>query len=255
MALPLAGPANRQGRLAADVITGRQREFRGVQGTAVCGAFGLTMAATGLNEQTLRRGNVPYKAVYIHPQNHVGYYPGSKTINMKLLFDAESSRVLGAQAVGEIGVERRIDVIAMAIQMGATVFDLEEAELCYAPQYGAAKDPVNLAGMVAANAMRGDLEITHWSDLGCKTALVLDVRTAGEVQKDPMPCGKHIPIDELRGRLDELPKDKPIQVVCRVGIRAYNAIRMLRQHGFQASLLSGGVSTWRYLFPGRSGAG
>lgn len=254
MALPLAGPANRQGRLAADVIAGRQREFRGVQGTAVCGAFGLTMASTGLNEQGLRRSGLPYRAVYIHPQNHVGYYPGAKTINMKLLFDPETGRVLGAQAVGEVGVERRIDVIAMAIQMGATVYDIEEAELCYAPQYGAAKDPVNLAGMVAANAMRGDLDITHWSELGCKTALVLDVRTPGEVQKEPMPCGMHIPIDELRGRLDELPKDRPIQVICRVGIRAYNAIRMLRQHGYQASLLSGGVSTWRYLFPDRSGS-
>jgi len=248
-ALPLAGPANRQGRMVADIITGKRRGFRGVQGTAVCGAFGLTLASTGLNERTLRNNKTPYEAIYIHPRNHVGYYPGAKTINMKLLYDTGSGRVLGAQAIGPDGAERRIDVIAMAIQMGASVFDLEEAELCYAPQYGAAKDPVNLAGMVAANAMRGDLPITHWNEIGCKTALVLDVRTAGELQQDPMPCGKHIPIDELRQRLDELPKDKPIQVVCGVGIRAYNAICLLRQHGFQASLLSGGVSTWTHLDP------
>jgi NADPH-dependent 2,4-dienoyl-CoA reductase/sulfur reductase-like enzyme/rhodanese-related sulfurtransferase len=248
-ALPLAGPANRQGRLVADIITGKRRGFRGVQGTAVCGAFGLTLASTGLNERTLRGHKIPHETIYIHPRNHVGYYPGAKTINMKLLYDTSNGRVLGAQAIGEDGVERRIDVIAMAIQMGATVFDLEEAELCYAPQYGAAKDPVNLAGMVAANAMRGDLPITHWNEIGCQTALVLDVRTAGELQQDPMPCGKHIPIDELRARLGELSKDKPIQVVCGVGIRAYNAICMLRQEGFQASLLSGGVSTWMHLDP------
>jgi NADPH-dependent 2,4-dienoyl-CoA reductase/sulfur reductase-like enzyme/rhodanese-related sulfurtransferase len=246
-ALPLAGPANRQGRMVADIITGKRRGFRGVQGTAVCGAFGLTLASTGLNERALLSQKIPHEAIYIHPRNHVGYYPGAKTINMKLLYDSGSGRVLGAQAIGPDGAERRIDVIAMAIQMGATVFDLEEAELCYAPQYGAAKDPVNLAGMVAANAMRGDLPITHWNEIGCKTALVLDVRTAGELQQDPMPCGKHIPIDELRDRLGELSKDQPIQVVCGVGIRAYNAICMLRQHGFQASLLSGGVSTWMHL--------
>jgi NADPH-dependent 2,4-dienoyl-CoA reductase/sulfur reductase-like enzyme/rhodanese-related sulfurtransferase len=247
--LPLAGPANRQGRLVADIIAGKRRGFRGVQGTAICGAFGLTLATTGLNERALRNMKIPYEVVYAHPRNHVGYYPGAQTINMKLLYDTSNGRVMGAQAVGAEGVERRIDVIAMAIQMKASVFDLEEAELCYAPQYGAAKDPVNLVGMVAANAMRGDLPITHWSDIGCQTALVLDVRTAEEVQSDPMPCGKHIPIDELRARLGELPQDKAIQVVCGVGIRAYNAICLLRQHGYQASLLSGGVSTWVHFNP------
>lgn len=248
-AVPLAGPANRQGRLVADVIAGRRRGFRGVQGTAVCGAFGLTMASTGLNERTLRRLQIPHEVVYAHPRNHVSYYPGAEAINMKLLYSTADGRVLGAQAIGPDGAERRIDVIAMAIQMRATVFDLEEAELCYAPQYGAAKDPVNLAGMVAANAMRGDLPITHWSDIGCETALVLDVRSQDEVRDDPMPCGLHIPIDELRARLHELPHDRAIQVVCGVGIRAYNAIRMLQQRGYRASLLSGGVSTWLHFNP------
>lgn len=247
--LPLAGPANRQGRLAADAISGKRRDFRGVQGTAVCGAFGLTLAATGLNERRLREMNLPHQVVYAHPNNHVGYYPGASTMNMKLLYDPADGRVLGAQAVGAEGVERRIDVIAMAIQMRATVFDLEEAELCYAPQYGAAKDPVNMVGMVAANAMRGDLTITHWDELACDDALVLDVRTAEEVRDDPMPCGMHVPLDELRGRLDELPRDRAIQVVCRVGVRAYNAIRLLSQHGYRASLLSGGVSTWLHFNP------
>jgi NADPH-dependent 2,4-dienoyl-CoA reductase/sulfur reductase-like enzyme/rhodanese-related sulfurtransferase len=247
--VPLAGPANRQGRLVADVIAGRRRGFRGVQGTAVCGAFGLTLASTGLNERSLRELRIPHEVVYAHPRNHVGYYPGARTISMKLLYDTTDGRVLGAQAVGQDGVERRIDVIAMAIQMGASVFDLEEAELCYAPQYGAAKDPVNMVGMIAANAMRGDLPITHWRDAGHDAATILDVRTRDEVEKDRLPYGMHIPIDELRARLHELPADKPIHVVCGVGMRAYNAIRLLRQRGYQASLLPGGFSTWSHLNP------
>lgn len=245
-AVPLAGPANRQGRLAADIIAGKRRSFRGVQGTSVCGAFGLTVATTGLNEQALRSCGIPYEVVYAHPTNHVGYYPCATAISMKLLYDSGSGRVLGAQALGKDGVERRIDVIAMAIQLGATVFDLEEAELCYAPQYGAAKDPVNMVGMVAANSMRGDLAITHWEHMGCDGALVLDVRTKAEVDKEPMPCDIHIPIDELRAKMDVLPKGKPLQITCRVGARAYNAARLLTQHGFHASVLSGGVCTWTH---------
>lgn len=244
--IPLAGPANRQGRLAADVIAGKRRSFRGVQGTSVCGVFGLTVATTGLNEQALRSSGIPYEAVYAHPKNHVGYYPCATVISMKLLYDFGTGRVLGAQALGSDGVERRIDVISMAIQMGATVSDLEEAELCYAPQYGSAKDPVNMVGMVAANTMRGDVAITHWDQMGRDGALVLDVRTKEEADKQPIPCDLHIPIDELRQKLDTLPKDKPLQIACHVGTRAYYASRLLTQHGFQASLLSGGVSTWMH---------
>lgn len=242
--LPLAGPANRQGRTAADVIAGKRRSFRGVQGTAVCGVFGMTVATTGLNERVLRASGIPYEVVYAHPRNHVGYYPGATEISMKLLYETSTGRVLGAQALGRDGVERRIDVIAMAIQMGANVFDLEEAELCYAPQYGAAKDPVNMIGMVASNAMRGDMSITHWDQMNCDNAVVLDVRTAEEARKNPVPCGLHVPIDELRKELGRLSRERPIQVVCAVGIRAYSAVRLLKQHGFRASLLSGGVSTW-----------
>ena len=243
-ALPLAGPANRQGRIAADVIAGRGRHFRGVQGTAVCGVFDLTLASTGVNEKTLKQTSIDYDVVYAHPNQHVGYYPGATPIFMKLLFCKTSGRVLGAQAVGKSGVERRIDTIAMAIQMKATVFDLEESELCYAPQYGAAKDPVNMIGMIAANAMRGDLHITPWQDVGRDNAVVLDVRDPEEIACGPVASDIRIPLNELRGRLHELPPDRPIQICCAVGARAYNASRILTQHGFHCSLLSGGAETW-----------
>jgi len=243
-ALPLAGPANRQGRIVADMIAGRGRHFRGVQGTAVCGIFDLTLALTGTGEKGLRTTDTDYGVVYAHPNDHVGYYPGATPIYIKLLYDKSNGRVLGAQAVGKAGVERRIDVIAMAIQMKATVFDLEEDELCYAPQYGAAKDPVNMVGMIAANAMRGDLEITPWEKVGQNGALILDVRDHDEVSCKPIPGEIHIPLNQLRQRLDELPKDRPIQICCAVGARAYTASRLLKQHGFAASLLSGGAETW-----------
>ena len=243
-ALPLAGPANRQGRIAADVITHRGRFFRGIQGTSVCGVFGLTVANTGVNEKTLRQTSIDFDAVYAHPNDHVGYFPGATPIFMKLLFDKSSGRVLGAQAIGKKGVERRIDVIAMAIQMDATVFDLEEAELCYAPQYGAAKDPVNIVGMIAANVMRGDLRIVPWQEMHKDGAVVLDVREPNEIQCSPIDADIHIPLHQLRGRLDELPRDQAIHISCAVGARAYNAVRLLVQRGFDASLLSGGAETW-----------
>ena len=244
MALPLAGPANRQGRIAADVITHRGRFFRGVQGSSVCGVFGLTVASSGVNEKTLRQTSIDYDVVYAHPKDHAGYYPGATPIFLKLIFDKSNGRVLGAQAVGEKGVERRIDVLAMAIQMGATVFDLEEAELCYAPQYGTAKDPVNIVGMIAANVMRGDLRIVPWPEMHGAGAVVLDVRDPDEVECSPMTADIRIPLHQLRARLDELPRDKAIHISCAVGARAYNATRLLIQRGFDASLLSGGAETW-----------
>jgi NADPH-dependent 2,4-dienoyl-CoA reductase/sulfur reductase-like enzyme/rhodanese-related sulfurtransferase len=247
-ALPLAGPANRQGRIVADMLAGRGRFFRGVQGTAVCGFCDLTAATTGVNEKTLQQQeDIEYSAVYAHPGNHVGYYPGASTLYTKLLYDKSDGRILGAQIVGEAGVARRIDVIAMAIQMKATVFDLEESELCYAPQYGAAKDPVNVIGMIAANEMRGDLSISHWDDMGKDGALVLDVRDADEVAAHSLPGALHIPLNELRQRQNELPADQVIQVSCAVGARAYNAVRLLRNLGYQASLLSGGEQTFSHL--------
>ncbi len=244
--LPLAGPANRQGRIAADVISGRERSFRGVQGTAVCGLFDVTLAATGLSEKQLEGSEIDYSAIYAHPNDHVGYYPGATPISMKLLFDNSNGRVLGAQAVGKKGAERRIDVIAMAIQNGATVYDLEEAELCYAPQFGAAKDPVNILGMIGSNIMRGDLRITPWEEIGKAGAIILDVRSYSEIAVSPIVNQgevKHIPLNELRDRLEELNRDTPIHVSCAVGARANNAVRLLNHRGFDASLLPGGTLT------------
>ena len=241
--VPLAGPANRQGRIAADNIFGRDSRFRGVQGTAVCGLFGLTVAATGVGEKALRRdGNENYEVAYLHPGHHVGYYPGAKPIHMKLLFDRRDGRVLGAQATGEEGVARRIDVIAMAIQMNATVFDLEEAELCYAPQFGAAKDPVNIAGMIAANHVRGDHPLARWEWI--EDGVLVDVRSQAEYECESIPGALNIPLEELRERADELPRDQTLHIYCKVGQRGYYATRLLAQRGFDVRNLSGGIQTW-----------
>jgi rhodanese-related sulfurtransferase len=248
--IPLAGPANRQARVAADAISGRDTEFRGTQGTAVCGFFGLTVALTGATEKALRRaGTDDFSAVYLHPVHHVAYYPGAQQIHMKLLFRKSDGRVLGAQAAGDKGVERRIDVIAQAIQMNATVFDLEEAELCYAPQYGGAKDPVNFAAMIAANVMRGDLQLAPWGDLEKEGALILDVREPHEFKAGAIHGSVNIPLGQLRARMKELPASKDIWVTCGVGQRAYYACRILMQHGYKARNLSGGYSTYRVLYP------
>jgi len=248
--IPLAGPANRQGRVAADAICGRDAHFDGVQATAVCGFFDLTVALTGATEKALRRaGMEDFQCVYLHPGHHVGYFPGAQAIHLKLLFRKSDGLLLGAQAVGQEGVARRIDVIATAIQMKATVFDLEEAELCYAPQYGAAKDPVNMAGMIAANVVRGDAEIAPWDQLDSTNAFLLDVRQPNEFEAGSIPGSVNIPLGQLRSRLGELPTDKQIWVNCGVGQRAYYACRILSQHGLQARNLSGGYSTYRAWHP------
>jgi NADPH-dependent 2,4-dienoyl-CoA reductase/sulfur reductase-like enzyme/rhodanese-related sulfurtransferase len=248
--IPLAGPANRQGRIAAEVISGRDSRFRGLQGTAVCGFFGIVVAMTGATERTLKRAGVTdFQAVYLHPGHHVGYYPGAKPIHIKLLFNAQDGRILGAQAVGEEGVERRVDVIAMAMQMGGTVFDLEEAELCYAPQYGAAKDPVNVCGMVAANVVRGDVELADWSALSGSGALILDVRDPSEFEEGAIDGAINIPLGQLRDRSEELPRDREIWINCGVGQRAYYACRLLKQRGFKARNLSGGYQSYQAWYP------
>ncbi len=242
---PLAGPANRQGRVAADSICGRSAAFRGTQATIVCGFFGMTVAATGASEKALRDTGFPgYQAVYIHPGSHASYYPGAKPLNVKLIFAEGDGRILGAQAVGEEGVEKRIDVISMAIQKGATVFDLEESQLCYAPQYGSAKDPVNLAGMVAANVLRGEMALAQWSELAETRALILDVRERDEYAAGHIDGAMNLPLGELRQRLGELPKDREIWVNCAVGQRSYYALRLLAQNGFSVRNLSGGYLTW-----------
>jgi NADPH-dependent 2,4-dienoyl-CoA reductase/sulfur reductase-like enzyme/rhodanese-related sulfurtransferase len=238
--LALAGPANRQGRIAADAMKGRSSRFRGVQGTAIIGLFGTTVAWTGASEKTLRRlGRDDFEKIYLYPNHHARYYPGAKTIAMKLIFAKADGRILGAQAYGEEGVDRRIDVIATLIQKGGTVYDLEEAELCYAPQYGSAKDAANFAGMIAANVLRNDMPVAHWST--DNESLLLDVREPAEIATYAVSDAIHIPLRQLRARLSELPRDREIAVICRSGQRAYLATRILLQNGFSAKTLSGGV--------------
>jgi NADPH-dependent 2,4-dienoyl-CoA reductase/sulfur reductase-like enzyme/rhodanese-related sulfurtransferase len=247
--IPLGGPANRQGRVAADAICGRPAHFRGVQGTAVCGVFGVAVAATGASEKALARaGAKDYAAVILHPNQHSGYYPGASPITMKLVFRKNDGLILGAQAVGVEGAEKRIDVIAMAMQLGGTVFDLEEAELCYAPQFGSAKDPVNMAGMIAANFLRGDHPLARWEEVGAPGGeggpFLLDVRDPDEFAEGHAAGAVNIPLASLRGRLADLPEDREIWVYCASGARAYNALRILLQKGFRAKNLSGGFRSF-----------
>jgi NADPH-dependent 2,4-dienoyl-CoA reductase/sulfur reductase-like enzyme/rhodanese-related sulfurtransferase len=238
--IALAGPANRQGRIAADVIAGRDSRFRGSQGTSIIGLFGAAAAWTGASEKTLKRlGDSDYEKIYLYPNSHAGYYPGAKPIAMKVLFRKSDGRVLGAQALGADAVDKRISALAMAIQMGATVYDLEEAELCYAPQFGSAKDPVNFAGMVAADVLRGDMPLSHW-DCADK-AFLLDVREPVELAVESAPGALNIPLGQLRARLGELPRDREVLVICRSGQRAYYATRVLVQNGFEARTLAGGM--------------
>ena len=248
--VPLAGPANRQGRVAADAIFGRARTFRGVQGTAVCGCFGLTAACTGASEKALRRAGITdYGVAYLHPGHHVGYYPGAKQISLKLIFSHTNGRIYGAQAIAEEGAVRRIDVIASAIAHGLTVHDLEELELCYAPQYGAAKDPVNLAGFVAANMLSGDMPTASWSawldsEPGLRDAVLLDVRSREEFAQSRVAGALNIPLEELRTRHNELPEGQPVLLYCAAGQRAYYATRMLMQLGYSVRNLPGGIKTY-----------
>jgi NADPH-dependent 2,4-dienoyl-CoA reductase/sulfur reductase-like enzyme/rhodanese-related sulfurtransferase len=247
--IPLAGPANRQGRVAADVICGRKSAFRGSQGTAICGVFGMAAAMTGASEKSLRRaGIIGHEVVYLHPAHHASYFPGAKPLHLKLIFRRDDGKVLGAQACGEEGVDKRIDVIAMVIQKQGTIFDLEEAELCYAPQFGSARDPINMAGMIAANVLRRDVDQASWSSLSSDDALLLDVRDREEFERGHVPAAANIPLPELRSRLGELQRHRHIRLYCGVGQRAYYAARLLQQHGFCVQNLSGGYRTflsWR----------
>jgi NADPH-dependent 2,4-dienoyl-CoA reductase/sulfur reductase-like enzyme/rhodanese-related sulfurtransferase len=243
--LPLAGPANREGRVAAEAIAGRATRFRGVQGTAIVGVFGLTAGTTGASEKGLKRAGVTdYGVVYLHPGHHAGYYPGAKPIHFKLLFSLGDGRVLGAQAVGEEGIDKRLDVIAAMIQMGGTVHDLAEAELCYAPQYGAAKDPVNVAGMMAGNALNGDMPLADWMKVRSAGILLLDVREPQEFADGHLDGAINVPLSQLRRRIDEVPRGRELYVYCAAGQRAYFAQRLLLQRGFDAKNLSGGYETW-----------
>jgi pyruvate/2-oxoglutarate dehydrogenase complex dihydrolipoamide dehydrogenase (E3) component/rhodanese-related sulfurtransferase len=241
----LAGPANRQGRIIADVIAGRDSRFRGTQGTAIIGLFEGTAAWTGVCEKTLKRlGDEDYEKIYLFPNSHAGYYPGAKPIAMKVLFRKSDGRLLGAQALGEDGVDKRVSALAALIQMGATVYDLEESELCYAPQYGSAKDPVNFSGMVAAGVLGGDMPLSHWHEMG--EGMILDVREAFELAVENVEGAVNIPLGQLRSRLDELPRDQTIHVFCRSGQRSYYATRLLLQNGFDVRNISGGTLARTY---------
>jgi rhodanese-related sulfurtransferase len=217
-----------------------------VQATAVVGVFGLTVATTGASEKGLRRaGARDFACIYLHPGHHAGYYPGAKPIHLKLLFRVPDGRILGAQAVGLEGVEKRIDVIATTIQLGGTVRDLAEAELCYAPQFGGAKDPVNLAGMIAVNHLDGLMPLADWRALA--GAQLVDVRERDEFAKGHIPGARNLPLSQMRLRYRELDAGRPVTLCCGVGQRAYYAARFLAQHGYRAANLSGGYTTYKAL--------
>ncbi len=246
--IPLAGPANKQGRIVANnIVYGNRETYPGTMGTSIAKVFDLTVAAAGANAKLLKREGITYQSSYTHSASHAGYYPGAVPMSVKILFSPENGQLLGAQIVGFDGVDKRIEMFAQVIQRKGTVYDLATLEHAYAPPYSSAKDPVNMAGYVAENILTQKVEIVHWRDIAGlqKDTLLLDVRTADEYSLGTLPNAINIPVDELRTRLSELPKDKPIVVSCAVGLRGYLAYRILTQHGFKnVKNLSGGYKTW-----------
>lgn len=248
--VPLAGPANKQGRAAAhNVLGAKETTGKGVQGSSVLKVFDLTAAATGLNEKQIKSEGMKYLKTYVHPQSHAGYYPGATPLTMKLLFTKEGN-ILGAQAVGYEGVEKQIDVLAAVIRLGGTVYDLEELELCYAPPYSSAKAPVNMLGYTAANILKGDMPVFYAEDipkLRESPATFLDVSTTDEIMMGSIPGFLNIPLDDLRDQLDDIAKDIPVYVTCRVGLRGYVAARILKQRGYEVYNLSGGYKIYQLI--------
>ncbi|GAA4890057.1 FAD-dependent oxidoreductase [Ferrimonas pelagia] len=246
--IPLAGPANRQGRIAANNIFGADEAYSKTQGTAICRVFSLAVASTGMNEKRLSRAGMAFEKIYVHPASHASYFPGAHPVSLKLLFNPVDGKILGAQAVGRDGIDKRIDVLAVAIRAGMTVFDLQQMELTYAPPFGSAKDVLNQAGFVAGNLINGEIRICHSDELEAPSAdqVLLDVRNPGELAKlGTIGEAINIPVDQLRDRLDELPKDKEILIFCQVGLRGNVAYRMLANHGFRAKNLTGGFKTYQ----------
>ncbi len=245
---PLAGPANKQGRIAADNAMGRKTVFKGTLGTSVVKVFDMTIASTGANEKILRAHNIPYQVSYTHSGSHASYYPGAEMMAIKLLFSPANGKILGAQIIGKHGVDKRIDVLATAIHGNMTVYDLEELELAYAPPYSSAKDPVNIAGFVAANIIKGDVQNVNWEELlhlDPQSDVLIDLRNKDELEKSGKINGAlHIPLHELRNRLSELDPKKRYIVFCAVGLRGYVGHRILTQHGFNSRNLSGGFRTF-----------
>ncbi|WP_121615181.1 CoA-disulfide reductase [Virgibacillus halodenitrificans] len=245
--IPLAWPANRQGRLVADIINGKDVQYNGTLGTSIAKVFDYTVASTGNNEKILNRLGKPYEVIHIHPVSHAGYYPGAVPIALKLIFDKTSGTIYGAQAVGKDSVDKRIDVIATAIKGGLTVKDLPDLELAYAPPYSSAKDPVNMAGYVASNIMEGEVDTIQWHEIDRILAdggTLIDVRRPEEWENGHITGATSIPLDELRDRLDDLPKEETIYVNCQVGLRGYIAARILAENGFKVKNLDGGWKTY-----------
>lgn len=243
----LANTANLQGRLVADVIAGRPVAQRPVRGTSILGLFGMTAASVGWNERRLKQEGRDYRAIHTHPSDHAGYYPGASGMSLKLLVDSATDEILGAQGVGESGIDKRIDVIATAMAGGLKASDLAELELAYSPQFGSAKDPVNMLGYINRNIRDGLVETVQFHELQDELdagALLVDVRTPGEFTHSPIPGAVNIELDALRERLGELEIDRPIIVHCQVGLRGYLAARILNQHGYQVRNLDGGWKTW-----------
>ncbi|TFG09490.1 CoA-disulfide reductase, partial [Candidatus Heimdallarchaeota archaeon] len=253
--IPLAGPANRQGRVAADNIAGRDSKYRGAMGTSVLQVFSKTVAQTGLTERNLKDLDYDYEKIYVHPKIHAGYYPNALPIAMKLIFNKKDGKILGAQAVGGPGTEKRIDVIATVIYFGGTVYDLQDLEMCYAPPFGCARECVNMAGFVASNVQSGEVDLWHWyeaEDIIAKGDIIVDVRGQAKHEEGHVKGAINIPIGQLRSRLDELPKDKTIHVHCQVGFTSYLAYRILQNNGFKVKNLTGGYNTYQmsHLEPG-----
>ncbi len=247
--VPLAGPANRQGRMVANNIFGREETYQGTQGTAICKIFDLAIASTGKNEKSLKREGIAYKKVYVHVASHASYYPGAEIVSFKMLYCPESKKILGAQAAGKDGVDKRIDIMAVAQRAGMTIDQLQHLELTYAPPYGSAKDVINQAAFVANNVENGDLKAIHFDELDTLTdaQLILDVRTAAEIENfGTLEGAVNIPVDELRQRMGELPKDKEIIILCAVGLRGNVAYRQLANNGYQARNLLGGYRTYSF---------
>lgn len=245
-AVPLAGPANKQGRIAADNVAGLNTAFRGTQGTAILKIFGLTAASTGANERTLQRVGIQYKVVKLHPNAHAGYYPNSTPISIKVLFNNEG-KVLGAQMLGYEGVDKRIDVLATVIRLGGTIYDLTELELAYAPPYSSAKDPVNMAGFIAQNILEGRMDAVNTDALDHidqAKQILLDVRAEEEFKNGHINGAVNIPVDSLRERLKELDKSKEIIEYCQVGLRGYIASRILSENGFKVKNVTGGYKSY-----------
>ncbi|GAB1355872.1 CoA-disulfide reductase [Cloacibacterium normanense] len=246
--IPLAWPANRQGRIVADnIVLGNQYKYTGSLGSSILKFFELSVASTGLNEKTLKKFGIPYKTAIVTRGHHAGYYPGAKNMVLKVIFD-ENGKIFGAQAVGEAGVDKRIDVIATAIKGNLTVYDLPEIEITYAPPFNSAKDPVNIAGYAAENILKGDLEMVNydefWDFVKENDAVILDVRTSKEFSGGAIEGAININVDDLRANLEKLDKNKTYAIYCQVGLRGYLANRIMRNNGFRAVNLNGGYNLW-----------